>query len=108
MCSGTASGSTGTTLAVSAQTTAPGLPTTQALLVTGPDKADYLVWRGSKLLLFSRSNAREALGYGSTPRTAVSAAFLNSLPSGPGSGPSAGGGQGRGRTVAGRPEHPDR
>lgn len=83
VCSGTASGSTGTTLAVGGEATAPGLPTTRALLVTGPDKADYLVWRGSKLLLFSRSNAREALGYGSTPRTAVSAAFLNSLPSGP-------------------------
>ncbi|MDX3452980.1 type VII secretion protein EccB [Streptomyces sp. ME02-8801-2C] len=83
VCSGTASGSTGTTLAVGAQSTAAGLPTTRALLVTGPDKADYLVWRGSKLLLFADSNAREALGYGSTPRTAVSAAFLNSLPSGP-------------------------
>ncbi len=83
VCSGTGSGSTGTTLAVGARSDAPGLPATQALLVTGPDKADYLVWRGSKLLLFANSNAREALGYGSTPRTAVSAAFLNSLPSGP-------------------------
>lgn len=83
VCSGTASGSTGTTLAVGRETTASGLPTTRALLVTGPDKADYLVWRGSKLRLDDEANAREALGYGSTPRTAVSAAFLNSLPSGP-------------------------
>ncbi|MFF3376836.1 type VII secretion protein EccB [Streptomyces sp. NPDC002680] len=83
VCSGTASGSTGTTLAVGREATASGLPTTRALLVTGPDKADYLVWRGSKLRLDDASNAREALGYGSTPRTAVSAAFLNSLPSGP-------------------------
>ncbi|WP_329343120.1 type VII secretion protein EccB [Streptomyces sp. NBC_00663] len=83
VCSGTATGSTGTTLAVGVPADAAGLPTTQALLVTGPDKADYLVWRGSKLRLDRDTGAREALGYGSTPRVAVSAAFLNSVPSGP-------------------------
>ncbi|WP_330327789.1 type VII secretion protein EccB [Streptomyces pseudovenezuelae] len=83
VCSGTTTGSTGTTLAIGASADAAGLPTGQALLVTGPDKADYLVWRGSKLRLDKDSHAREALGYGSTPRLAVSAAFLNSVPSGP-------------------------
>ncbi|MFJ3670379.1 type VII secretion protein EccB [Streptomyces sp. NPDC090106] len=83
VCSGTTTGTTGTTLAIGVAAGTAGLPTAQALLVTGPDKADYLVWRGSKLRLDKETNAREALGYGSTPRVAVSAAFLNSVPSGP-------------------------
>lgn len=103
VCSGTVAGSTGTTLAVGAESDAASLPTSQALLVTGPDKADYLVWRGSKLRLDKESNAREALGYGSTPRVPVSAAFLNSLPSGPDLTPQAVPGKGAaGRSLGGR------
>jgi type VII secretion protein EccB len=83
VCSGSATGSTGTTLAVGATTAGQGLTTSQALLVSGPDKADYLVWQGSKLRLDAAGRAPEALGYGSTKRVPVSAAFLNSLPSGP-------------------------
>ncbi|WP_455356644.1 type VII secretion protein EccB [Streptomyces sp. SYSU K217416] len=83
VCSGSGTGSTGTTVAVGAPADATGLPTGQGMLVTGPDKAGYLLWRGSKLRLDEDSRAREALGYGSTPRLAVSAAFLNALPSGP-------------------------
>ncbi|MFE0731265.1 type VII secretion protein EccB [Streptomyces antibioticus] len=55
----------------------------EGLLVAGPDTATYLVWQGSRLRLDERSNAAEALGYGSvTPRPA-SAAFLDAFPQGP-------------------------
>lgn len=67
VCSGSGTGSTGTIVAVGAPADAAGLPTGKGMLVTGPDKAGYLVWRGSKLLLDEDSRAREALGYGSTP-----------------------------------------
>lgn len=83
ICSGSETGSTATTLAVGGTADGAGLPTGQGMLVTGPDKSGYLVWRGSKLRLDEKSRAREALGYGSTPRLPVSAAFLNALPSGP-------------------------
>lgn len=83
VCSGSETGSTGTVVAVGAPADAAGLATAQGMLVTGPDKAAYLVWRGSKLRLDEDGRAREALGYGSTPRLPVSAAFLNALPSGP-------------------------
>ncbi|MDX3850300.1 type VII secretion protein EccB [Streptomyces sp. AK02-01A] len=83
VCSGTTAGASGTTLAVGSAAGGEGLATSRALLVTGPDKADYLVWRGSKLRLDREHGAAEALGYGSAPRVPVSAAFLNSLPSGP-------------------------
>ncbi|MFD4032251.1 type VII secretion protein EccB [Streptomyces sp. NPDC058637] len=83
ICSGSRTGSTGTVLAVGGTTDGAGLPTGQGMLVTGPDRTGYLVWRGSKLRLDEDSRAREALGYGSTPRLPVSAAFLNALPSGP-------------------------
>ncbi|MEU3185080.1 type VII secretion protein EccB [Streptomyces sp. NPDC006923] len=83
VCSGSADGASGTTLAVGSAAGGQGLATSRALLVTGPDKADYLVWRGSKLRLDREHGAAEALGYGSAPRVRVSAAFLNSLPSGP-------------------------
>ncbi|MFI5479651.1 type VII secretion protein EccB [Streptomyces rubiginosohelvolus] len=83
VCSGSGTGRTGTTVAVGLPADATGLPTDQAMLVTGPDKADYLVWRGSKLLIDEDTRAREALGYASISRLPVSAAFLNALPSGP-------------------------
>ncbi|MFJ5225925.1 type VII secretion protein EccB [Streptomyces sp. NPDC088400] len=83
VCSGGSTGPAGTILAVGAQSDASGLATSKTLLVAGPDKAGYLVWRGSKLRLDKDNRAREALGYGSTPLAPVSASFLNSLPSGP-------------------------
>ncbi|NBM15789.1 type VII secretion protein EccB [Streptomyces sp. GC420] len=71
------------TLAVASGAAGEGLGSGQALLVTGPDRADYLVWRGSRLRLDRASGAGAALGYGSAPRMRVPAAFLNSLPAGP-------------------------
>ncbi|MFE6777596.1 type VII secretion protein EccB [Streptomyces sp. NPDC057702] len=83
VCSATATSSAGTTLAVGVAADGASLPAGQGLLVRGPDRATYLVWRGSKLRLAERAGATEALGYGSTPPVPVAAAFLNSLPSGP-------------------------
>ncbi|MFF2525165.1 type VII secretion protein EccB [Streptomyces liangshanensis] len=83
VCSGSAGGAPSTTLAVGTATEGAGLGSGQGLLVTGPDRADYLVWRGSKLRLDTAGGAPRALGYGEARRVPVSAAFLNSLPSGP-------------------------
>lgn len=83
VCSGNTSGATGTTVAVGAQADGVGLKSGQGLLVSGPDQNDYLVWQGRRLRLDRKANAAEALGYGSTKPVPVSAAFLNSLPSGP-------------------------
>ncbi|MBU6534595.1 type VII secretion protein EccB [Streptomyces mayonensis] len=83
VCSGTKTGSTGTTLAVGAQVEGTGLMKGQGLLVTGPDKASYLVWQGRRMRLDVKANAPQALGYGAEKPLRVSAAFLNSLPAGP-------------------------
>ncbi|WP_240136602.1 type VII secretion protein EccB [Streptomyces sp. MUM 178J] len=83
VCSGTASGSVTTVLAVGAPADGAGLSTAQALAVTGPDKADYLIWRGSRLRLDDERGASRSLGYDATPRVKVSSAFLNSVPAGP-------------------------
>lgn len=83
VCSGTTTGSTGTTVAVGTEPDGPGLGEEQGLLVTGPDKAGYLVWQGRKLRLDDQANAAQALGYGAEKPVSVSAALLNSLPSGP-------------------------
>ncbi|MFE9387721.1 type VII secretion protein EccB [Streptomyces sp. NPDC007025] len=83
VCSGSTDGSTGTTVAVGAEPDGTALEKGQGLLVRGPDKAGYLVWQGRKLRLDAKANAPEALGYGSDKPLAVSAALLNSLPSGP-------------------------
>ncbi|MGW5634909.1 type VII secretion protein EccB [Streptomyces sp. NPDC003832] len=55
----------------------------EGLLVTGPDKAVYLLWQGSRLRLDDRANAAEALGYGGVTPRPVSAAFLDAFPLGP-------------------------
>ncbi|WP_405389890.1 type VII secretion protein EccB [Streptomyces sp. NBC_01102] len=103
VCSGSTTGSAATTLAVGADADGQGLTAGQALLVTGPDRADHLVWRGSKLRLDREGGAPEALGYASTPRVRVSAAFLNSLPSGPGlEPPEVPGRGGKGPVLSGR------
>ncbi|MGW0608013.1 type VII secretion protein EccB [Streptomyces sp. NPDC002640] len=82
VCSGTANGTAATVLAVGAPA-AGGLGAGQALVVTGPDEADYLVWRGIRLRLDDERGASRSLGYDTTARVEVSAAFLNSLPAGP-------------------------
>ncbi|WP_421107493.1 type VII secretion protein EccB [Streptomyces sp. NEAU-S77] len=106
VCSGTTSGSTATAVAIGKDVDGTGLGNSEGLLVTGPDKADYLVWQGSKLRMDTTGRAREALGYASRTSVKVSAALLNSLPTGPdlaapdiplrgGQGPSLGGGRTR-------------
>ncbi|WP_327372475.1 type VII secretion protein EccB [Streptomyces sp. NBC_01216] len=83
VCSGASSGAVTTLLAVGASADGSGLSAAQALVVTGPDKADYLVWRGSRLRLDDTRGASRSLGYDTAPRVKVSSAFLNSLPAGP-------------------------
>ncbi|MCZ1008362.1 type VII secretion protein EccB [Streptomyces lydicus] len=83
VCSGSGTGSTATTVAVGTEPGGPGLKEGQGLLVTGPDKGNYLVWQGRKLRLDGAAHASEALGYGADKPLRVSAAFLNSLPTGP-------------------------
>ncbi|MGW2015251.1 type VII secretion protein EccB [Streptomyces sp. NPDC001927] len=72
-----------TTLAVARGPLIDSLTSDQALLVTGPDGANYLLWKGSRLRVDRASAAQEALGYGSATATQVSGALLNALPSGP-------------------------
>ncbi|WP_334666545.1 type VII secretion protein EccB, partial [Streptomyces cyaneofuscatus] len=55
----------------------------RGVLVSGPDRTEYLVWRGSRLPLDRPSDARNALGYGSEKAMPVSAAFLDALAPGP-------------------------
>ena len=55
----------------------------EGMLVTGPDKATYLLWQGSRLRLDGRAKAAEALGYGDVAPRPVSAAFLDAFPLGP-------------------------
>ncbi|MEU3005035.1 type VII secretion protein EccB [Streptomyces sp. NPDC007020] len=55
----------------------------RGVLVRGPDRTEYLVWRGSRLPLDRASDARNALGYGSERAMPVSAAFLDALAPGP-------------------------
>ncbi|QWQ44898.1 type VII secretion protein EccB [Streptomyces sp. YPW6] len=55
----------------------------RGVLVRGPDRTEYLVWRGSRLALDRASDARNALGYGSERAMPVSAAFLDALAPGP-------------------------
>ncbi|MDT0435451.1 MULTISPECIES: type VII secretion protein EccB [Streptomyces] len=84
VCSATGvTGTTSTALVVGTDLGGDGLAGSEGLLVTGPDKAQYLVWQGSKLRLDVAGGAREALGYGSRTSRPVSAALLNSLSSGP-------------------------
>ncbi|MER5891229.1 type VII secretion protein EccB, partial [Streptomyces sp. NPDC001941] len=67
----------------------------KAVLVAGPDRAEYLVWRGSRLPLDKASDARNALGYGSQKPMPVSAAFLDALAPGPALKPPAVAGRGQ-------------
>ncbi|WP_432132936.1 type VII secretion protein EccB [Streptomyces tendae] len=60
-----------------------GMGSGEGLLVTGPDKKTYLVWKGSRLKLDDASGAADSLGYGTDTARPVSAAFLNTLVAGP-------------------------
>ncbi|MEU4263123.1 type VII secretion protein EccB [Streptomyces argenteolus] len=60
-----------------------GVGADRGVLVRGPDRTEYLVWRGSRLALDRAADARNALGYGSEQPMQVSAAFLDALAPGP-------------------------
>ncbi|MFE3270743.1 type VII secretion protein EccB [Streptomyces sp. NPDC059215] len=60
-----------------------GLAAGRALVVNGPDGAQYLVWQGSRLKLDGKTGAAVSLGYGSLAPRPVSAAFLDALVAGP-------------------------
>ncbi|MGW6705889.1 type VII secretion protein EccB [Streptomyces sp. NPDC054956] len=53
----------------------------QALLVAGPDGTRYALW-GDRRLRIGGHGAQQALGYSAAVPTAVSAAFLDSVPAG--------------------------
>ncbi|BFO15471.1 hypothetical protein SHKM778_18590 [Streptomyces sp. KM77-8] len=105
MCSGVQPRTTGvvtttTTLALGtdAPQDVPGgrqLGENEGMLVTGPDKATYLLWQGSRLRLDGRAKAAEALGYGDVTPRPVSAAFLDAFPLGPDLAPAEVPGRGR-------------
>ncbi|MFC4508305.1 MULTISPECIES: type VII secretion protein EccB [Streptomyces] len=92
-----------TTLVVGAPVTGHGLSDQDGLLVRGPDKAAYLVWRGSRLKLDAKSAAVVSLGYGSVTPRPVSAAFLDALVPGPDLAPAAVPGRGdKGPSLGGK------
>ncbi|MGW5333859.1 type VII secretion protein EccB [Streptomyces bauhiniae] len=68
-----------TTLVAGAPVNSTDVAGDRGVLVRGPDKKEYLVWRGSRLPLDEKSDARTALGYGSQEAVPVSAAFLDAL-----------------------------
>ncbi|MFF9689998.1 type VII secretion protein EccB [Streptomyces sp. NPDC014623] len=72
-----------TTLVAGAPLDSRGVGADRGVLVRGPDRTEYLVWRGSRLELDRASDARNALGYGSERPMPVSAAFLDALAPGP-------------------------
>ncbi|GAA4532651.1 type VII secretion protein EccB [Amycolatopsis samaneae] len=85
---------------------ADGRPLTaaDALLVSGPDGAVFLVWSGQKLRMDPAAGGPAALGYGTADPVRVPAGFLNALPSGPDLvGPEVPGRGGAGPALAGRP-----
>ncbi|WP_098026848.1 type VII secretion protein EccB [Streptomyces sp. st115] len=76
----------------------------RGVLVRGPDRSEYLVWRGSRLPLDRASDARNALGYGSEQAMPVSAAFLDALAPGPAlKPPEVPGRGGKGPAIGGEP-----
>lgn len=81
-----------------------GMGAGQGLVVSGPDRARYLVWQGSRLRLDRSGNAAVSLGYGSVTPRPVSAAFLDALVQGPDLVPPAVPGRGgAGPSLGGRP-----
>ncbi|MGW1108810.1 type VII secretion protein EccB [Streptomyces sp. NPDC002540] len=76
-------GAAATTLVAGAPVDGQVVTDAQTLVVTGPDKATYLVWQGSRLRLDKASGAAVSLGYDSVAPSPVSAAFLDALAPGP-------------------------
>ncbi|TXC99883.1 type VII secretion protein EccB [Streptomyces sp. ISID311] len=76
---GRGTSTTVTTLVVGAPADGQGMGDREGLLVRGPDKATYLVWRGSRLRLDKKTGAAVSFGYGSVTPRPVSAAFLDAL-----------------------------
>ncbi|MFD8407127.1 type VII secretion protein EccB [Streptomyces anulatus] len=72
-----------TTLVAGAPLETQDIGADRGVLVSGPDRTEYLVWRGSRLPLDRASDARNALGFGSERAVPVSAAFLDALAPGP-------------------------
>jgi type VII secretion protein EccB len=68
-----------TTLVAGAPADGQGVGSGRGLLVRGPDKVTYLVWRGERMKLDKASGAATSLGYGSVTPRPVSAAFLDAL-----------------------------
>ncbi|MFC5170885.1 type VII secretion protein EccB [Streptomyces mutomycini] len=90
-----------TTLVTGAPLDSRGVGADRGVLVSGPDRTEYLVWRGSRLPLDRTSDARNALGYGSEQPMPVSAAFLDALAPGPALKPPAVPGRGKEGPVLG-------
>ncbi|WP_406841741.1 type VII secretion protein EccB (plasmid) [Streptomyces sp. AHU1] len=78
-----AAGRTSTTLVAGAPIGEVPAKADEALLVSGPDKSKYLVWRGSRLELDKSTHAAESLGFAAVEPRHVSAAFLGALSQGP-------------------------
>lgn len=75
----------GRTVLVAGDAPPPRVPRTdQGILVSDPDGTVHLLWNGSRLRMEEDSGAVQALGYGSRPVLAVSSAFLETIPEGPG------------------------
>ncbi|QUX27498.1 type VII secretion protein EccB [Nocardiopsis akebiae] len=55
----------------------------QAVLVSGPDGGQHLLWNGTRLRLDTEGGAVQALGYGTSSALPVTSAFLNTVPTGP-------------------------
>lgn len=92
------------TLVAGAPLDSQGVGAGRGVLVRGPDRSEYLVWRGSRLALDRASDARNALGYGSERAMPVSAAFLDALAPGPALKPPEVPGRGdAGPVIGGRP-----
>ncbi len=93
-----------TTLVAGAPLDSQDVGADRGVLVRGPDRTEYLVWRGSRLALDRESDARNALGYGSERAMPVSAAFLDALAPGPALKPPEVPGRGeKGPVIGGRP-----
>ncbi|MET8942589.1 type VII secretion protein EccB [Streptomyces sp. NPDC004542] len=79
----TAATVTATTLVAGAPVESRPMADDRALVVSGPDRTAYLIWRGSRLRLDKASGAAVSLGYGSVVARPVSAAFLDAMVPGP-------------------------
>ncbi|MER5699811.1 type VII secretion protein EccB [Streptomyces mirabilis] len=72
-----------TTLAVDTDEAGIGVQAGEAVLVSGPDGTEFLVWHASRFRLAGGPGIADALGYGGARPLPVSAAFLDALTAGP-------------------------